>query len=78
MSSDPNLTNVETSSASKPRSQLVKVKAPDDCARAAQGGWYHDAATNRIQLCPQVCEIIRAEPSVKVDIVVGCTAITLL
>jgi hypothetical protein len=78
MSSDPNLTNVETRSATKPRAQLVKVKSPDDCARAVQGGWYHDAATSRIQLCPEVCETVRAEPSVKVNIVVGCTAITLL
>jgi hypothetical protein len=77
MYADPNLTNVETSSAAKPRSKLVKVQKPEDCARATQGGWYHDAATKRLQLCPEVCRSIRTEPGVKVNIVVGCAAILL-
>jgi hypothetical protein len=75
--SDPNLTNVETLTGTRPRSRLVKVPKPEDCARATQGGWYHDDATKRIQLCPEVCRVIRMEPSVKVNIVVGCAAILL-
>lgn len=77
MYADPNLTNVETTSGARPRAKLVKVQMPDDCARATQGGWYHDDATKRIHLCPEVCRSIRAEPSVKVNIVVGCAAILL-
>jgi hypothetical protein len=80
MYSDPNLTNVETSSATKPRAKLVKVPKPEDCERASRtgaGGWYHDDASKRIQLCPEVCRGIRLEPSVKVDIVVGCAAVLL-
>jgi len=75
---DPNLTNVETSAPTRPRAKLVKVQKPDDCARATQGGWYHDEATKRIQLCPDVCKSIRTEPNVKVNIVVGCASIVLL
>jgi hypothetical protein len=77
MYSDPNLTNVETSSAAKARTQLVKVEKPEDCARATQGGWYHDAASKRIHVCPEVCRAIRTEPGLKVNIVVGCAAILL-
>lgn len=74
---DPNLTNVETLVGTKPRSKLVKVPKPEDCARASQGGWYHDDASKRIQLCPEVCRAIQMEPSVKINIVVGCAAILL-
>jgi hypothetical protein len=77
MYSDPNLTNVETSIATRPPAKLVKVQTPDDCARATQGGWYHDDASKRIQLCPEACRAIRMEPSAKVNIVVGCAAILL-
>lgn len=78
--SDPNLTNVETTSATKPRAKLVKVPKPEDCERASRtgaGGWYHDDSSKRIQLCPEVCRGIRMEPSVKVNIVVGCAAVLL-
>ena len=75
--SDPNLTNVETIAGTRPRSKLVKVPKSEDCARATQGGWYHDDASKRIQLCPEACRAIRMEPSVKVNIVVGCAAILL-
>ena len=77
MYADPNLTNVETTSQARPRTQLVKVQKADDCARATQGGWYHDDATKRIHLCPDVCKAIRAESGVKVNIVVGCASVLL-
>ena len=78
MHADPNLTNVETTSPTRPRAKLVKVGKPEDCARATQGGWYHEDNTKRIHLCPEVCKSIRTEPSLKVNIVVGCASVVLL
>lgn len=75
--SDPSLTNVETRSATRGASQLVKVTGPDDCPRASQGGWYEDSARQHIQLCPDVCQRIQTEPTAQVSIVVGCATILL-
>lgn len=74
---DPNLTNVETTAEGRATATLVKVPKPDDCTHATQGGWYHDDATERIHLCPDVCKSIHTEPNVKVNIVVGCASVLL-
>lgn len=75
--SDPNKTNVARASGAKPATTLVKVPQESDCAKATAGGWYSDAASRHILLCPDTCREVLADSTAKVSIVVGCATVLL-
>ena len=77
MNADPTNINVQRATGARAASTLVKVPAVADCPRATAGGWYYDRASDRIQLCPETCREVLAEPMAKVNIVVGCAAVLL-
>lgn len=68
--------NVQLSSMSANAVTLGKVASDVACA---QNGWRYDdpSAPTRIIACEQTCEMIRATPQAKVDILLGCQTIQL-
>lgn len=65
--------NVRYATAAQPAAQTVlHVDAPAQCP--ASGGWFYDdnSKPTHISVCPATCDAIRADPSVKFDILFGC------
>lgn len=68
--------NVQYATAATGAAQTVlHIDSPGQCP--AEGGWYYDSNTNPTQIlvCPATCDVIKAEPSAKVDILFGCATL---
>jgi hypothetical protein len=72
---DPARVNVRLSLPSGTLDALPNVAAAASCAAA--GGWYYDAplAPKHVLACPATCELLRAEPESRVDLLFGCKTI---
>lgn len=69
MTFNPGLVNVVyTPSAST--SEVVVPKVEDYAACGPSGGWYYEG--DDIVVCPATCDVLRADPEGRVDIVLGC------
>ena len=67
--------NVHTEGSGGPV-DLVYVERRDRCAMTANG-WYYDvdpamATPARVQLCPGVCERLKADPRASIELRFGC------
>ena len=53
---------------------LTRVDGPAACAA---GGWYFDdpGMPTRIELCPEVCRTVQADPDARMDITLGCASL---
>jgi hypothetical protein len=72
---DPERVNVRLSFGGGRDDALSKV--PDAASCAEDGGWYYDdpVAPARILACPASCEGLRAEPDVRVELLLGCRTV---
>lgn len=69
---DPTLVNVDYTPGGGAAALLGQVS--DAAACGAAGGWYYNtpAAPTQITLCPTTCATIQADPTAKIDIILGC------
>ena len=69
---DPKLVNVDYTPGGSVTALLGQV--PDAAGCAAAGGWYYNdpAAPTQITLCPTTCATVQADPTAKIDIILGC------
>lgn len=72
---DPKLVNVTYTSGTNEEVDFTKVLDPADCGSSSS--WYYDdeGAPSRIHLCPAACELVRADPGAKFQILAGCVSI---
>lgn len=64
--------NVNFTSTAGSVTSIRKDAGPDDtCAN----GWNYAANRTQIQLCDDTCNLVKADPNAKVDVVLGCTTI---
>jgi hypothetical protein len=73
--------NVRTTSTAGTQ-EPAYVGSADRC-QAAPGGWYYDpppsstTTPSRLVLCPSTCERLRADPAARVELIYGCTTVTI-
>jgi hypothetical protein len=69
---DRNKVNVEFSAGGQGQ-RIGYLETDADCAAAA-GGWYYDdaASPTKILVCPQTCNVIQAITNTRIDILLGC------
>jgi hypothetical protein len=69
---DPMLVNVDYSPDGGAPALLGQVADAAGCG--ASGGWYYNdpVTPTQITLCPSTCSTIQADPSAKIDIILGC------
>lgn len=55
---------------------IYHVASAADCG--PQGGWYYDDKTQpkQVLVCPATCQIIKGDPSAKVDVLFGCATVS--
>jgi hypothetical protein len=70
MTVDPKLVNVTFTSSS---GSSTIAKDPDPPGGACNQGWQYNAASTQIQLCPDTCNLVKADPNAKIEVVLGCT-----
>ena len=70
---DPEQVTVEYSPGGSPPAQSVP-RVTDQSMCTSAGGWYYDNNSNptTISLCPDTCSVVSADPSAKIDILLGC------
>jgi hypothetical protein len=72
--------NVQFTPSSGQPVTIGNVKNPASCS-ATKGGWYYDAdpsaggTPKTISICPTTCDALKADPSGKVDILLGCQTV---
>lgn len=69
---DPEQVTVEYSPGGNPPPQEL-VRVPD-AASCVPNGWYYDDNVNpsTINLCPDTCTMVQADPNAKVEVLLGC------
>lgn len=72
MKVDPGQVNVNYTPSMGQLETLPEVNGPGDCA--ANQGWYYDNPKDptTITLCPASCQTVQADPTAKLDIILGC------
>jgi hypothetical protein len=72
---DPERVNVRLSLGGRGETGLSKVAEVSSCGDG--GGWYYDdpLAPARILACPASCDALRAEPDVRVELLLGCKTV---
>lgn len=57
--------------------QFGKVPSMTECAMAAAGGWYYDDdnAPTKVVVCPQNCDVMKADFEGRVDVLFGCSTV---
>jgi hypothetical protein len=50
-------------------SEFLQAATPDDCQADA---FYIDRGSNQVHLCPEACEVVRADPRAMVDVLFTC------
>lgn len=72
---DPTRVNVELSAPGGAPLALGSVPLATDCGAA--GGWFYDdaLAPTIVNACPSTCELLRAEPETRVDLLFGCATV---
>jgi hypothetical protein len=76
---DYSLVNVEYHPGDKSAAQMFgQVTDASKCTSGSTKAWYYDNATSPTQiiLCPATCNIVEADTTGEVDVVLGCTTIT--
>jgi hypothetical protein len=60
-----------------PPTQFGKVPSMAECAMAAMGGWYYDDdnAPTKVLVCPQNCDVMKADFNGRVDVLFGCSTV---
>lgn len=73
---DPNLVNVTYTPGGGGTPQTIG-KVADASACGPSGGWYYNDNANptQIELCPAICDIVRADPDGAIKVVLGCQSI---
>lgn len=79
---DYNKVNVQYSSGSGSPSTIPYVGAASGCDPAA-GGWYYDVdpkagTPTKVEMCPKTCTTIQGDDAAKIDIVQGCTTVSVV
>jgi hypothetical protein len=69
---DPKQVNV-TFTGSNGGNPMTIAKDPDPPGGACNQGWQYNANSTQIQLCPDTCNLVKADPNAKIDVVLGCT-----
>ena len=67
---DPKLVNVTFTSSS---GSNTIAKDPDPPGGACNQGWQYNANSTQIQLCPDTCNLVKADPNAKIEVVLGCS-----
>lgn len=72
---DPEKVNVEYHPSAGGKQTIYKVDGPGSCV---EYGWYYDdpVAPTKILLCPETCAIVKADPTGRIDVILGCKSIT--
>lgn len=70
---DPKLVNVIYSSGDTSTARIVPEDSLSGCD-AAQG-WQYNEQVTRIRLCGKVCDDVRSDPKVRVDVILGCPVV---
>ena len=47
-------------------------KDPDPAGVACNNGWQYASNNTQIILCPDTCDLVKADPNAKVNVVLGC------
>lgn len=68
---DPALTVVMASFSTGERQIILRDDSPDDCSI----GWYVNADTNQVVLCPETCDKVQSDAEVTLNVMFGCTEI---
>jgi hypothetical protein len=53
------------------------VLVPQDTSSPCSSGWQFSASADEIVLCPSVCDMVKANPGIQVDLLFGCKTSTL-
>ena len=67
---DPKLVNVKFINGAGHVTTITKDPAP--AGGACNQGWQYNADSTQVQLCPDTCELVRADKGAKIEVELGC------